>query len=172
MSEEQYQNLQKGGQSSEEPMDALEQPHKQFSEAVAIDPGRTSGLSWTDGDDVRTWTSEFWSIVGPTFFSGLPPGVAHTDNTCVILEAPYLSRPGMHANIPAKAYNSGGVAREAKLIHERLEMAGYHVIEHDPAGQGPKWESREIRPIIGDWEGPDNDDTRDALRLLFFYNFI
>jgi hypothetical protein len=146
--------------------------------ALAIDPGRTSGLAWTDGDRVVTGTASFWDIwdalseldLGRALGASVP-AVWEASDCCVLLEAPYKSRQSMGAQ-PAVAYNSGQVAREAELLKETGKKIGYDVIEHDPARQDQKWDSSFARKIVGDWEGPDNEHVRDALRLLFFYNFL
>jgi hypothetical protein len=152
--------------------------------ALAIDPGRESGLAWTDGDRVVTGTASFWDLWSA--LSALHPGAAleptggasvpavwEASDCCVLLEAPYKSRQSMGAQ-PAVAYNSGQVAREAELLAEwlRSDGIGYGLIEHDPSQQGPKWDSSFARKIVGGWEGPDNEHCRDAIRLLFFYDFL
>ena len=155
------------------------QPGNACDVALAIDPGRESGLAWTDGDRVVTGTASFWAIwsalaelIPGAPLEGATPGVRAGD-CCVILEAPYKSRQSMGSR-PAIAYNSGQVAREAELLAEWLrgDEIGYRLIEHDPAQQGAKWDSSLARKIVGDWEGPDNEHCRDAIRLLFFYNFL
>ena len=118
--------------------------------ALAIDPGRESGLAWTDGDRVVTGTASFWGLWSA--LSALHPGAAleptggasvpavwEASDCCVLLEAPYKSRQSMGAQ-PAVAYNSGQVAREAELLAEwlRSDGIGYGLIEHDPSQQGPK----------------------------------
>lgn len=147
---------------------------EQYDQAVAIDPGKSSGLAYTDGEDVRAWNSKFWPVVTP--FENRPPEIVGTlgcDKTCVILEAPYLSRPGMQSGNSAQAYNSGRVAREAELIEARLTTIGYHVEAFDPARyDSGKWDSDFAHHMVGSWSGPDNGDVRDAIRLLTFYNFI
>ena len=138
-----------------------------YDAAVAIDPGKNTGVAWTDCDGLHTATTDFWDLLDEMESpERWPPDVA------VILEAPYLSRPGMSANNTALAYRSGQVAREAQLVRDRLESLGYDIVEHDPSQQGSKWDSDMMRQIVGDWDGPDNEHTRDALRLLLFYSFI
>ena len=178
MSAEEYR--QKYGDQAQPQLDGLGDPADKYDIALAIDPGRSTGLAWTDEDRVVTGTSDWWSVwdalaslyTGAAFEASVP-GVLESSDLCVILEAPYKSRQSMGAE-PAVAYNSGQVAREAELLAEWLRRyeIRYGLIEHDPARQDQKWDSSFARKIVGDWEGPDNEHCRDAIRLLFFYNFL
>jgi len=177
MSAEEYR--QKYGDQAQPQLDGM-RPGDACDVALAIDPGRESGLAWTDGDRVVTGTASFWEIwdalselhLGRALGASVP-AVWETSDHCVLLEAPYKSRQSMGAQ-PAVAYNSGQVAREAELLAEWLRGNDilYKLIEHDPSQQGPKWDSSFARKIVGDWEGPDNEHCRDAIRLLFFYEFL
>ena len=172
MSEEEYEKLQQqcGNASEQLDIDDLRGPSADYDRAVAIDPGTDTGLAYTDGDQVVTETSDFWGAIDDLM---RPAGVLGTiphDQIVVILEAPYKSRQSMGRK-PAIAYNSGGVAREAELMAERLSEK-FEVVEHDPSRQGKKWDSQAAHHFIDQWDGPDNEHVRDALRLLFFYNFI
>jgi hypothetical protein len=178
MSAEEYRQKYDG--EAQPQLDGLGSPANEHDFALAIDPGRSTGLAWTDGDRVVTGVSDWWdvwdalaSLYTGAAFEASVPGVRNSSDLCVILEAPYKSRQSMGSE-PAIAYNSGQVAREAELLAEWLRRyeIEYGLIEHDPAPQGPKWDSSFARKIFGDWEGPDNADVRDAIRLLFFYNFL
>jgi len=165
---------QKYGDESQPDLDGLGAPADEFSEAVAIDPGKDTGLAWTDGDRIRTVTTDFWTLATRHWHSAYPfsKSDVHPDTCCILLEAPYKSRPGMNAENGAIAYRSGQVAREAELLRDRLREFDYTVIEHDPSQQGRKWDDDFARSVIGDWDGPNNEHCRDALRLLFFYDFV
>jgi len=177
MSAEEYR--QKYGDQAQPQLKGM-RPGDTCDVALAIDPGRTSGLAWTDGDRVVTGTASFWDIwdalseldLGRALGASVP-AVWKASGHCVLLEAPYKSRQSMGAQ-PAVAYNSGQVAREAELLAEWLRSDGtvYRLIEHDPSQQGAKWDSSFARKTVGDWEGPDNEHCRDAIRLLFFYEFL
>jgi hypothetical protein len=177
MSAEEYR--QKYGDQAQPQLDGFDNPADEHDFALAIDPGRDTGLAWTDGEHIRTKNADFTLVLGLLLRSmdqqvgGPSSGWDETlpSNTCLILEAPYKSRQSMGAQ-SAVAYNSGQVAREAELLKETCKKIGYDVIEHDPARQGPKWDSSFARKIVGDWEGPDNEHCRDAIRLLFFYEFL
>jgi hypothetical protein len=164
----------KYGDEPQPDLDGLGAPADEFSEAVAIDPGSETGLAWTDGDRIRTVTTDFWTLATRHWHSAYPfsKSDVDSDTCCVLLEAPYMSRPGMSADEGAIAYRSGQVAREAELLRDRLDAFGYTVIEHDPSQQGKKWTRRWADAIVGDWDGPNNEHCRDALRLLFFYDFL
>jgi hypothetical protein len=168
----------KYGEESQPELDGLAPPPDTCEQALAIDPGKTSGLAWTDGERIVTAKSDFWETWNA--LASMAPGVALSQPTagltdasalCVILEAPYKSRQSMGAG-PAVAYNSGGVAREAELMAEWLRETEYTLLEHDPSQQGSKWDAAAAEQIVGDWEGPNNEHVRDAVRLLFFYDFL
>lgn len=172
MSEDQYQRLQSDRSDhavepelGEEVMPA----HKRLEEAIAIDPGKTAGVAWTNSDQIEAWNSDFWAIHDT--LQGHADRIDLHEEMVVLLEAPYLSRPGMRTGNTAQAYNSGGVARSAELLKNRLETIGYEVVEHDPSAQGPKWDAKTLGKMIT-WDGPNNEHIRDALRLLILYNFI
>jgi len=175
MTAEEFRRRHKPQQS----LDGLEPPHKRYEEALAIDPGTDTGIAWTGGDCVQTATTSFWPLTTRHLAhlfddAGMPTlsSAEAVENCCILLEAPYESRPGMAADESAIAYRSGQVAREAELIRDRFEHFGHEVIEHDPSQQGQKWDSGFARKIVGNWKGPDNEHCRDAIRLLFFYNFL
>lgn len=177
MSEEQLRKLRSDSNEGHQlTADDLAGPAGQYEKAVAIDPGVMSGLAWTGGSRIYAWRSRFWQIAGDTPFLDRPDrlwGLLDPSETAIILEAPFLSRPGMAANNTAKAYNSGRVAREAELLDARLTGCGYDVSRFDPAKyKTGKWDQRTTEHMAGEWAGPNNDDVRDAIRLLVFYDFI
>ena len=148
----------------EQSLPGMGAPSQDYDQALAIDPGTDTGLAWTDGEVVKTVSSDFWETY--TFLCNHDP-----QTECILLEAPYKSRQSMGRK-PAIAYNSGGVAREAELLRDAAEDLGYTVIEHDPSQQGQKWDRELAKQVVGGWEGPNNEHCRDAIRLLFFYNFL
>jgi hypothetical protein len=168
----------KYGEETQQELGGLEPPHKACDVALAIDPGKDTGLAWTDGDRIVTGTSDWWqvwnalaSMVPSAALGGPAPGLTDATDCCVILEAPYKSRQSMGREA-AIAYNSGQVAREAELMAEWLREVDYRLIEHDPSQQGSKWDSDFTEQVAGAWEGPDNEHARDAVRLLVLYRFL
>jgi len=173
MTAEQFQKMQEERRESGqlEP-EALKSPTDKHDRALAIDPGKDTGVAYYSGQtdtsvNVRAWTSTFWNVL-----EALPD--TGPEDLFVILEAPYLSAAGSRANLKtAIAYSSGRVAREAELMMKALAERDYHFDEFDPAKySGGKWDSKFTRQVVGEWEGQDNEHTRDALRLLSYYNFI
>lgn len=148
-----------------------------YDSAVAVDPGTTTGVAvcFVDGE-LKTRTTDFWGLY-ERIRDHSSPVVAQMKNVVYIVEAPYMTKWGKAQDNSAMAYNSGGVAREAELLVEGIERSGHEVIEHDPhssgnsAWSGGKWDSETAHRIVGEWEGPDNEHTRDAIRLLVSYGF-
>jgi len=141
--------------------------------AVAVDPGKTTGVAvaFADGE-IKTYTTDFWELMRCTSPAN-HPAISEMQEPTWIVEAPFLSRFGVHGTDNRRTvYNSGGVAREAELMVERLDTLGYDVVEHDPQDQEQKWDVQTLRGIVGDWQGPDQEDVRDALRLLVWYDVI
>ena len=179
MSEKQYQKLKKGRQEGgqkelgEDEGAPFSTPSDQYDQAVAIDPGATSGMAYTDGDYIVTETATFWELVDDLMDKSGVLGTIPASEVAILLEAPYKSAVGKAGhNETAIAYSSGQVAREAELLKGRLSER-FDVFEHDPAGQSASWSSTACERVIGDtWKGPDNEHVRDALRLLVFYNFL
>jgi len=140
-----------------------------YSEVIAVDPGKKTGLAQyhahTDPPGLYTHTGTFWDVIGTA-------EEIHRHKVLWIVEAPHASRPSMTRTNPNVIYSSGRVARESELLVERLRALGHAVIEHDPARQGQKWDDAFARRVLPDWSGPSNEHTRDALRLLFYYNVI
>lgn len=175
MSQEEYEQLQQERGEAPEQLDLgdLAPPADRYDQAVAIDPGKETGLAYTDGDHIITETSDFWATIGDlTDPAGVLGTIPH-GNIVILLEAPYKSAVGKAGHDEtAIAYSSGRVAREAELLAERLSEK-FEVVEHDPAGQGASWDRSTTEQILGQvWDGPNNEHVRDALRLLVFYNFL
>jgi len=141
--------------------------------AVAVDPGTTTGVAvaFADGE-IKTRTTTFWDEMERVFEFG-SPRIATMQDPTYIVEAPYLTRWGVHGpDNRRQVYNSGGAAREASLLVEGLERRGYDVVEHDPHDQGQKYDSKTLRGIVGNWGGADNEHVRDAVRLLVWYDVV
>lgn len=153
--------------------------------ALAIDPGTETGAAWTNGKHLRLATVDFWALL-----EELEHG-ADTDwpinvtpaRTAIILEAPHL-RPVTHArNLKGQnwraaakiAQNAGGVQREAELLAEGIERLGYQLTQTAPI-QEKKWPAgyaeRVAKGLGLEWEGPNNEHTRDAFRLLLHHNVV
>mgnify|MGYP000238091019 CR=1 FL=1 len=175
MSEEEYQKLKQDHDGPKQlTAEELQPVNQTYDRAVAIDPGKESmHLAWTDGDRATAWASDFWSVC--TNFENRPADAAFPcEKTVILLEAPYLSAPEKSSRTPsAVAYSSGMVAREAQLLQERLDSFGYQVEEFDPARyESGSWTAQTAEQFVGPWYGPNNEHARDAIRLLFYYNFL
>jgi len=143
--------------------------------AVAVDPGKTTGVAMYDQETLTTHTCDFWDLfpVGDTLRS-------LWTRPLVIVEAPYKTgvvhqrlvagRKELSAQLKI-AQNAGSVQREAELIVEGLQREGVRVVEHDP-DTSKKWSDKKLRRLIGDWDGPSNEHTRDAIMMLVAYGFL
>ena len=145
--------------------------------AVAVDPGKTTGVAVLHKDGtLHTFTTDFWGIYHE---ADQAKRSAWSDGDYKwIVESPHLTEWGVHGPDNNRTiYNSGGVAREAELLVKGLRRRGFEVIEHDPHHSGGqwgsgKWNSKTAHQIVGEWGGPDNEHTRDALKMLFIYGLI
>jgi hypothetical protein len=173
--QEEYERLTEGrwddASQSDEPL------HRRFDAALAIDPGTTTGLAFTDGSLRLAFTTDFWALIDALREQQLPPSdyqpqPCSPQNTVVILEAPHLSAPGMRGGNTGQAYSTGRVSRESELLLDGIERIGFDVVEVDPAQNSGKWDRTTAERIIGGWSGQNNEHTRDALRLLFAYSFL
>jgi len=165
MTEDQLEALQGKG-DTEAALDA--------ESAVAVDPGTTTGVAISYADrELHTRTTDFWTLLKMTS-TKTSPSIWQLRDVVYIVEAPYKTGWGKTQQGP-RAYSSGKVAREAELLVEGLNRRGHDVIEHDPRHDGGdwsgKWNSKLAHHIVGGWEGPDNEHTRDALKLLTLYGF-
>jgi len=166
MSEDQYKALQ-GDDDTPPALDA--------ESAVAVDPGVNTGVAicYSNGD-LQTKTTDFWTIAGGSQAES-STRITLLKDAVYIVEAPYITRWQKTQNSSAMAYKSGRVAREAELLVKGIRRMGWTVIEHDPHNDGGdwsgKWDSKLAHQIVGEWEGPDNEHTRDALKLLTLYGF-
>jgi hypothetical protein len=174
-SEKEFERLMQGrpGDST----NADEPLHRAFDSALAIDPGTTTGLAFTDGSVRLAYTTHFWALIDALREKQLPPSnflprPCSPENTVVILEAPHLSAPGMRGGNTGQAYSTGRVSRESELLLDGMDRIGFQVVEVDPATNSGKWDRSTAERIIGGWSGQNNEHTRDALRLLFAYSFL
>jgi len=141
---------------------------------VAVDPGTSTGVAVAWGDDVLTNTQDFWQVYNRT------EKIDDPGDTLYIVEAPY--KTGVtHQRLIANqkrlsgqlkiAQNAGGVQREAELLVAGLRRLGYDVVEHEPS-TSKKWDHESLEGLIGEWNGPSNEHTRDALLMLVAYGFL
>jgi hypothetical protein len=147
---------------------------EQYDEIVAVDPGTTTGVAILCEERLATTTQDFWALMRRARAD------AHTVRSLYIVEAPYKTgvthqrlvagqnRLGAKLKI---AQNAGGVQREAELLVEGLRQLDQDVLEHDPS-TSKKWGDDKLRRLIGDWNGPSNSHTRDALLMLVAYGFL
>jgi hypothetical protein len=144
--------------------------------ALGIDPGSKTGVAWRGPNgQIATMKTNFWELWEMLRSGHAPRGIQEEtidrSKCCVILEALYLSRQSMGAQ-PKIAYNSGQAARESELMGQWIKKSSYGLIEHDPASYDAKWDPKIAEAVTGGWVGPNNEHTRDALRLLFAYDYI
>ena len=104
----------------------------------------------------------------------------NTDGTLYIVEAPYKTGVTHQRLIAGQkrlsaqlkiAQNAGAVQREAELLVEGLRRLGYDVVEHEPS-TSKKWDHQSLEGLIGEWNGPSNEHTRDALMMLVAHGFL
>jgi len=146
----------------------------QYQKVVAVDPGTDTGVAVYWGDLLKTFTLSFWEVYQRARKEG-----GGVDSTLYVVEAPYktgvthqrlVGRQELSAQLKI-AQNAGGVQREAQLLVEGLKRWGYDVVEHEPS-TSKKWSDKKLRRLIGDWEGPSNEHTRDAIMMLVAYGFL
>lgn len=144
---------------------------------VAVDPGASTGVAvrWPDDtkEAVATETLDFWKV----YVRALR---ASSQDTLYIVEAPHKTGlthqrlvDGQKA-LPSRlkiAQNAGGVQREAELLVEGLTRLGYDVVEHEPS-TAKKWDHESLEGLVGEWNGPSNEHTRDALMMLVAHGFL
>lgn len=141
---------------------------------MAVDPGSTTGLAVVWSDNAQTYTRDFWQVFD------WAERIDDPCDTLYIVEAPYKTGvthqqlvDGQKA-LPSRlkiAQNAGGVQREAELLVEGLRRLGYDVVEHEPS-TSKKWDHESLEGLIGEWNGPSNEHTRDALMMLVAYGFL
>jgi hypothetical protein len=160
-------------------------PHRRCSTALALDPGSTTGVAFTDGSTVVTAKTQFWDAV-MAIDNGRMPGrraevLLDPVDTAFIVEAPQnagvvhqrlVNSQQSRTSLLKIAQNSGSVQREAALLIAGIRRlyGPETLIEHTPTSA--KWDARQAEQIVGPWDGPNNEHTRDALAILFLYNFI
>lgn len=146
----------------------------QYDEVVAVDPGTTTGVAVLCEGVLATTTQDFWALMRRARAD------AHEVRSLYIVEAPYKTgvthqrlvagQNGLGAKLKI-AQNAGGVQREAELLVEGLKQLGQDVVEHEPS-TSKKWGDKKLRRMIGDWHGPSNEHTRDAIMMLVAYGFL
>ena len=145
-----------------------------YQKVVAVDPGVDTGVAVTWGDHTRTLIVDFWDVYRRSING------TNTDGTLYVVEAPYKTGVTHQRLIAGQkrlsaqlkiAQNAGGVQREAELLVEGLRRLGYDVVEHEPS-TSKKWDHESLEGLIGEWNGPSNEHTRDALMMLVAYGFL
>ena len=145
-----------------------------YRKVVAVDPGSTTGLAVIWSGNVQTHTLDFWQV-----FDWEEIG-DDLDDTLYIVEAPYKTGVTHQRLIAGQkrlsaqlkiAQNAGGVQREAELLVEGLRRLGYDVVEHEPS-TSKKWDHESLEGLIGEWNGPSNEHTRDALMMLVAHGIL
>ena len=160
-----------GGPTAEEATGEL---GDNYQKVVAVDPGVDTGVAVTWGDHTKTFTVDFWDV-----YRRSRKGT-NTDGTLYVVEAPYKTSVTHQRLIDGQqrlsaqlkiAQNAGGVQREAELLVEGLRRLGYVVLEHEPS-TSKKWDHDSLEGLIGEWSGPSNEHTRDALLMLVAHGVL
>lgn len=137
--------------------------------AVAVDPGRTTGVAVVREDgSIETHTTDFWELNRAT--------IDHRWMELVpwIVECPQKTRFGVHGpDTRREVYNSGGVAREAMLLVEGLEKLGYDVYQQDPAKyETGTWSEKVFERMGVEWKGGKSAHERDAVKMLVLWGIV
>jgi len=144
-----------------------------YQNVVAVDPGSTTGLAVVWSDNAQTYTRDFWQVFD------WAERIDDPRDTLYIVEAPYKTGVTHQRLIAGQkrlsaqlkiAQNAGAVQREAELLVEGLRELGYDVVEHEPS-TSKKWDHESLEALVGEWIGPSNEHTRDALLMLVAYGF-
>ena len=139
-----------------------------YRKVVAVDPGASTGVAVKWGGQVNTYTLDFWQVYRRAVEA------SPSDESLYVVEAPYKTGVTHQRLIAGQkrlsaqlkiAQNAGGVQREAELLVEGLRELGYDVVEHAPS-TSKKWDHESLEGLIGEWNGPSNEHTRDALMML------
>ena len=150
---------------------------EEYRTVIAVDPGVTTGVAAILPHDenvaVRAYAEDFWTVYHRTISQD-------PSDTLLVVEAPYKTGVTHQRLIAGQkrlsaqlkiAQNAGSVQREAELLVEGLRKLGYDVLEHEPS-TSKKWDHEGLEGLIGEWNGPSNEHTRDALMMLVAYGFL
>jgi hypothetical protein len=145
-----------------------------YRKVVAVDPGASTGVAVKWGGQVNTYTLDFWQVYRRAVEA------SPSDESLYVVEAPYKTGVTHQRLIDDQqrllpqlkvAQNAGGVQREAELLVAGLRRLAYDVVEHEPS-TSKKWDHEALEGLIGEWNGPSNEHTRDALMMLVAYGFL
>lgn len=132
---------------------------------IGIDPGKKTGIAVMENDILRLLISlDFWGAYA--FVCNYP---VSSIRAIVIEDTRDL--PVFHKQaktfgaIAATGRNVGSVCREAQLLAEGFERAGYNVIKKSRNPKTPKLSSRQFRQLTG-WMNRTNSHMRDAAMLI------
>lgn len=133
--------------------------------SIGIDPGKNTGFaiySLQEKKLVRVETVTFWRAYGQVLLHPIE------QISRVVIEVPdnkhvwHKDAVGIRA-IQRQAVNVGSVLREAELLAEGLERAGYPVVRTNPRG---KVKVEDFERLTG-WTGRSNQHSRDAALLCY-----
>lgn len=132
---------------------------------IGIDPGTSTGFAVYDTIEeklIALETTTFWGVLN------LLEETWGEETVLIVIEVPE-SKHVWHNGGTAKgsvqrtALNVGSVIREAELLAEGLERAGYDVKRVNPRG---KVKAGDFNKVTG-WEGKTNQHVRDAGLLAY-----
>ena len=139
---------------------------------VGIDPGQTTALVTWDRHTKRwldVFSGSFWDVVDrieEDYYDDLDLYLFVVEDPGKISTIYNRHRRVSTARLLSIAQKVGMNKADATRLLEYLHRRGFHVRPVVPAS-GPKWDRKVCERITG-WKGsPNNQHTRDAMRLVY-----
>lgn len=146
---------------------------------IGVDPGQPSGFAVWDRMRkavVYYEKTEFWGILErledwPAIETEVT--VEYPSLSRKVFQRPFNPKPGENIIQAARrelkiasqiGRRVGMVSREAELLVEAIERAGYRVNKRIPSGK--KWDALDLEVYTG-IDARTNEDVRDAIRFVF-----